>query len=229
VLTHLDRALETGPPRWRLLHARAHAHAELGRWPEAARDFAAALEMVPGELEPAYALALLHLLRGDRSRFIRLRDWLVTKWGGTRNGSQPLGGPRTRPGSDPRCENARPGRELGRGRPRGRAGRPERLALHGAALLRAGRLDLAVRQLEGAVRAGGDNVPPSAFAFLAAAEGVRGSSTRERRRLWARGEAAFRRYREPSSFVEKEWRWTSSLLGLAAWEQRAELRVLGGP
>ena len=59
--------------------------------------------------------------------------------------------------------------DVGRDGARDRAERAERLALQGAALLRAGRTKDAVAALGKAVAKGGDDAPPSAFAWLALA------------------------------------------------------------
>ena len=84
-VAHLDQAIAAGPQRWRLMIARGRARAELGRWDGAAVDHGAALEMIPGELEPAFALALLHSMRGERSPLEDQRRRLLEHWGQTQN------------------------------------------------------------------------------------------------------------------------------------------------
>jgi WD40 repeat protein/Flp pilus assembly protein TadD len=231
VAARLDAALAVGPNRWRLLLARGRARAELEQWDSAAEDFARALEMLPGELEPAFDLALIHRLRGDRPRLEALRAWLVTKWGHTRNPDRarwaahalaiaPIAD------KDSRAHAVRWAQRALEAEPQ----RAERLALLGATLLRAGEVAHAVEALEKAVRSGGTTPPPSSLAFLALARGLLGDRVGAEA-LRSRARAALRTFKEPGGppageHERKSWQWTSSQVGLVSWEQRAEVELV---
>jgi tetratricopeptide (TPR) repeat protein len=229
VAAHLDAALDVGPTRWRLLAARGRARAELGRWEAAIEDFTRALEMLPGELEPAFDLALIHRLRGDRPRFEALRDWLVTKWGHTKNPDRARWAAHALALAPIDDENAhthavRWAQSALEAEPK----RAERLALLGATLLRTGQVARGVERLEEAVRAGGPAPPPSALAFLSLARELQGDRAGAEA-FRARARAALRDFKEPGILAEKYWQWTSSQVGLVRWEQRAEVELVLRP
>ena len=119
---HFEQALGLGSPRWRLAFGRGRARAELGQWTGAAQDFASALDIIPGELEPIYDAALIHLnggeRRGPRTEAIALVQGMEVR---KESRSRPLGGPRGRFGSDRQRGRAGPGAALGRDRSRDRA------------------------------------------------------------------------------------------------------------
>jgi len=231
VAARLDAALAVGPTRWRLLMARGRARAELERWDAAAEDFTRALDMLPGELEPAFDLALLHLLRGDRPRFEALRGWLITKWGHTRNPDRARWAAHAlalAPVADeaPRVQAVRWARSALEAEPN----RAERIALLGATLVRAGEITHGVERLEEAVRAGGSAPAPSGLAFLSLARAIQGDRVGAEV-LRTRARAALRTFKEPGGpptgeREKKHWQWTSSQVGLVSWEQRAEVELV---
>jgi TonB family protein len=102
--------------------------------------------------------------------------------------------------------------------------RPERLVLHGAALLRANRPAESVAVLDEVARAGATGFAPSVFAFLALAHQRLGHQAEERR--WsARAESALRRTDEYA--LQRSWGdLASEQGGLLLWEQRVELAIL---
>jgi WD40 repeat protein/serine/threonine protein kinase/tetratricopeptide (TPR) repeat protein len=82
---HLGRLLESQPDSGEDRFERGRAWAELGRWEEAARDFAKAFALRPDDLEAADAHAIVQLSRGADQEYRRVRASLLRTFGGTRN------------------------------------------------------------------------------------------------------------------------------------------------
>jgi WD40 repeat protein/serine/threonine protein kinase/Flp pilus assembly protein TadD len=89
-LPHLSRVVQAQPESWRDRMARGRAYAELGRWDEAARDFAEAFAVRPDDGEAADAHAILQLARGADQEYRRVRAWMLQTYGGTRNPDRAL-------------------------------------------------------------------------------------------------------------------------------------------
>jgi WD40 repeat protein len=68
-VTHLDRLIEDGPRVDVLAFRRGLAHAELGHWPEAARDLDIRRLAEHDEFSVWYLAALVHLAGGDRNGY----------------------------------------------------------------------------------------------------------------------------------------------------------------
>jgi WD40 repeat protein/serine/threonine protein kinase/tetratricopeptide (TPR) repeat protein len=224
-LPYFDQALTMAPRRWRLLFGRGRAHAELGEWGVAAQDFASAMAIIPGELEPVYDAALIHLRRGrgeafEQQRMHLLKDWKTTKnpdrarWAAHASVLAPIVTVADQAQAQAWAETAL---EI-------EPDRAERLALQGAALLRAGRTKEAVATLEKAVTKGGDDPPPSAFAWLALAH-RKLSHPSEEAKWRSRAEAALRKL-DAAGPQPSKGDLASEQGGLLAWEQREELRIL---
>jgi Flp pilus assembly protein TadD len=224
-IDHLDEALAIAPRRWRLLEERGRAHAELAQWDEAEADAEAALALIPGELRQAYDLTLLHSIRGHRNRLDGVRRRLLARWRRTQNPDRcrwaaqamvlaPIGD------AAARAQTLRWAQTALETEPR----HPDRLALYGAALFRAGRLTEAAVEL-GKARARGVTGPsPSALAFLALAARARGQPAEAAR--WCNEAEVTLRRRGRVRAVQTDVEAVSAQDGLVAWEQRAQLRVL---
>jgi Flp pilus assembly protein TadD len=207
-LPHLDQALAAGPQRWMLVTGRARAHGELGEWDAAGADDAAALAMIPGELEAAYELALVRLILGRRDRLGEVRKGLVEGWKETQNPDRARWAAQAMVLSPIEDEAARA--QAVKWSETALAIEPERaerLALHGAALFRAGRFEAAILELEKATNTAGGEPPGSAAAFLAMACGRLGRHADASR--WLAKAAARLRDGEATP-----------------WWQRGELRLL---
>jgi eukaryotic-like serine/threonine-protein kinase len=227
-------AIASAPPQWRLLLNRGRALAEAGDAKGAAEDFSAALRRLPGELEPAYDLALLRLQSGDGRSFDETRRWIALTWGKSMNPDRarwaahafvlaPISN------SAPRAQavlwaDAALEADMTVAPDGDVTPNALRLALRGAARLRAYRPREARVDLLNAVRISGGAAPPSALAFLALAERALGRAGEAQ--AWSqRATAELRRLeREPSRLAEIEI--LSGQSGQVGWEQRAELRVL---
>jgi tetratricopeptide (TPR) repeat protein len=214
-----------------LLVGRGRAHAELGDWDESGRDFAEALTILPGEVEVAHSVALVQLLRGQRDLLERTRETLVSRWATTRNPDRarwaaeamivaPIASAAARLQAVKWAETTL---EI---EPK----RRERIALHGAALYRAGRFPQAVNVLERAMAsdpASKSRSPRAAFlAFLALANRAIGRPAEAAR--WRA--AALARLQElehpappPDSVTGKP---LISTVRAATWREREELRAL---
>jgi WD40 repeat protein/Flp pilus assembly protein TadD len=224
-VAHWDQAVALGPLRWRLLFNRGRALAELGRWDDAARDHGAALGLFPGELEPAYALTLLHAIRGDRARVEDVRRGLLERWSGTQNPDRARWAALSMVLA-PVDQSAARAKALGWAKvaldtyPHD----PERVTLYGAALLRAGRVAEAVAVLEDARMGPKADAPVAAAVFLALAARARGQGVSGAR--WCReAQEALRRLDRAHS-VLSDAESTHAQGGPVAWQQRAQLRVL---
>jgi WD40 repeat protein/Tfp pilus assembly protein PilF len=196
----LDGALDSGPSHWRLFFNRGRARAEAGDRRGAVEDFSAALRKLPGELEPAYDLALLRLQQGDGPGFEETRRWIAQTWGKSRNPDRarwaahalvlaaiptPAAQTQAVAWADAALVAEMTVALDGSVTPSAR-----RLALRGATYLRANRPREARDDLLKAIRIGGDTPPPSAFAFLAITERALGR-VREAQ-IWSRKAQAAR-------------------------------------
>jgi WD40 repeat protein/tetratricopeptide (TPR) repeat protein len=222
---HLDRALGHGPRSWRLSFSRGRARAELGQWEAAAADFEAALQHIPGELEPALALALVHSVRGDRPRLERVRRGLIERWGHTLNPERARWAALAMvlapvDDSTSRAQVLKWSKVALDARPE----HPQGSALHGAALLRAGKNADAVANLERA-RASGDPAASSvALAFLALATRGRGRDAETSGACQQARDVLHRMDHSPS--VQTVIESVSGQDGPVAWERRAILRTV---
>lgn len=229
-VAHLDTVLATRPRRWRDLTARAFAHAELGRWADSASDYAAALDTIPGELDVAYDLGLVHLVCGDATDFERLRHSLIAGWSHTQNPDRARWAAQAMVLAPIRESSARAqaltwaemALEV-------EPEHPEWLALRGAALFRAGRFREALKALTVAVATGAGGQAGSArasvFAFLALTRGALGNPA-EARHWRATALARLRALERPApvSAFRPAGPFVSSKT--VAWREREELRVL---
>jgi WD40 repeat protein/tetratricopeptide (TPR) repeat protein len=169
-LSHLDRALGSGPRTFQLLGLRSTIHAELRHWADAETDATAAWELIPGELGAAHELALLRLVQGRHDAFEETRASLVASWSEARNPDRALRAAQAMvlapiPTQPARAQTLR-WAEIAL------AVEPESVACltaHGAALLRAGKLDDAATTLRRAVDLAGEGGGSTARAFLALA------------------------------------------------------------
>jgi tetratricopeptide (TPR) repeat protein len=222
---HIDRALGAGPRSWRLLFARGRARAELRRWEDAAADFEAALQHIPGELEPAFDLALVHAARGDRPRLERVRRGLVERWAHTLNPERARWAALAMvvapvDDSTSRAQVLKWSKVALEARP----GHPQGIAVHGAALLRADRVTDALANLERA-RASDDPAASSvALAFLALATRVRGRDAEASVACQQARDVLLRMDRSPS--VQTVIESVSGQDGPVTWERRAILRTV---
>ena len=230
--THLDAALAIARP-WRLAYVRGRALAELEEWDLAAADFRSAIEMIPGELEPVFDLGIISLLQSRPRGFEEVRRLLLDTWRTTRNPDrarwaahclvlEPMAvGANTPRRAAHSAEQALKWAEIAlECEPRC----PERLALYGAALLRAGRLERARKQLLVAIAESRESPPPGASAFLALTLLHLGRDVESAR--WRKlAEASLRRL-EQSPARLRQFEESSGQIGLVAWEQRAELKLL---
>jgi WD40 repeat protein/tetratricopeptide (TPR) repeat protein len=78
-LTHLEALLALDPGDWRVADRRGHAHAILGRWPEAAADFRRALEGGSERTDASCRLALAILGSGDAAAYAAACEDLITR------------------------------------------------------------------------------------------------------------------------------------------------------
>jgi tetratricopeptide (TPR) repeat protein len=81
----LPPALGTRPQDAPRLRARGHFHASIGRWNEAADDFAKAIELQPENHEHYYALAALLVQQRDQESYRRICDQIRSRFRGTTN------------------------------------------------------------------------------------------------------------------------------------------------
>jgi eukaryotic-like serine/threonine-protein kinase len=148
-LTHLDTLMQPPPAKWRDRMTRGRANAELGRWEQAAADFAAAFRLRPDDPETAHAHAIVQLAHADRQEYRRVRAWLLGKYGRTRNPDRAAWLARTAilaPADSGEAASltvalARTALEI-------RPQEADLLELHGAALFRGGRFQEALRAVE---------------------------------------------------------------------------------
>jgi serine/threonine protein kinase/WD40 repeat protein len=225
-LSHFDAAVKLAPTRWRLLYGRGRARVELGQWKEAAADFVAATGLNRGELEPAYDATLTNLRLGLREATERQRETVLGVWGSTRNPDRarwaahtvvivPIPKPADQTKAVHWAEIALAVEPT----------RPDRLALHGSALFRAGRSKEALGSLEKAVAKGGETAPASVSAWLALVHRHLGHRT-EAARWGSRAESVLRRLDAAGPQPSKGGDLVSGQGSLLPWEQRAELRIL---
>jgi WD40 repeat protein/tRNA A-37 threonylcarbamoyl transferase component Bud32/Flp pilus assembly protein TadD len=223
-LPHFEAALALTPTRWRLVFGRARARAELGQWDGAVADLLRAAELVPGELEPVYDAALIHLRQSRLASFEARRASLFRTWGETTNPDRarwaahtailaPIANHSDRVRAVAWAATAL---EI-------EPDRAERLVLHGAALLRAGRPSDALAELAKAVAMSGAQ-PPSSSAWLALTHRELGNVA-EATKWRARAEAALQRLDDAGPQPSKG-DLASEQGGQLNWEQRVELRVL---
>jgi WD40 repeat protein/Flp pilus assembly protein TadD len=82
---YLGRVRESQPDSSRDRFERGRDWAELGRWEEAARDFAKAFALRPDDLQAADAHAIVQLSSGADREYRRVRASLLRTFGGTQN------------------------------------------------------------------------------------------------------------------------------------------------
>jgi WD40 repeat protein/Flp pilus assembly protein TadD len=179
-LWHLDRLIKAEPDNW-LYHARRGlARAESGRWTDAAADFAEVVQRAPDEVEARCLFALLRLQTGDLSEYRRACAALIERQAGS-------GDPRTAYLTAWAC-----GLAAGSGVKGARLVElatqavtrepedPDYLDTLGAALVRAGDVNEAIRRLNEALALRGRRSGAREWLWLALAHQGRGQTKEAR-------------------------------------------------
>jgi len=234
---HTDRAMKLVPPRSELLLQRGYLSAQLSDWQGVAADHAAAFEMRPVP-SLAHTLALARLMRGDRAGYEEVRRALAERWARTRSPARALWAARTMVLASIQDEaSGRLALRWGEVALETSREYPDGLAVRGATLLRAGRLQEAVHDLEKASSTSRAGSATSLFsaAFLAQAlrrlgRGAEASSwlARAERELRAADEAQASRHLAGSFLsgpraLRLTW-WLRQEVRLLLAEARAESR-----
>jgi Flp pilus assembly protein TadD len=153
---HFDRAIAAGPAERELYDLRGNAHAELGQWDKATADFAKTVALAPEDWDTWSDLALARLASGDQEGYRDTCANLLDRFAGTEDPIIAMVVAFTCALAPNAVKDTARLVALAEKAVAGRAG--DRVAHYtlGAALYRAGRFDAAVRRLNEAPAASGE-------------------------------------------------------------------------